>query len=201
MNLALAAALGLALGAVTGMPLGVVNVAIVDAALAGRRAYAAGVGLGGALADTTHALLAMLGLARLVTARPELVRVLAIVAAIVIVGYAVLGWRRQRVTLAGSTTVDGGVARGVGAGLALTLPNPGALTGWVAIAAALWPHADAAEAIAFATGVGIGSAVWFVVLGRVVARVRRDHPALQLVPKLALAMFVAIAVVGIVRVV
>jgi arginine exporter protein ArgO len=200
-NLLGALVLGLALGAITGMPLGVINVAIAEAAIAGRRAYAAGMGLGGALADTVHALLAMLGLARLVTARPEIVRVLAVVAALVIVSYAVLGWRRQRTPPAACLAHDGGVARGVGAGLALTLPNPGALTGWVAIAAALWPHAEVVEALAFALGVGVGSAVWFVALGRLIAHMRRDHPALRLVPKLALVLFVAIAIVGVARVV
>ena len=48
-SLLLAAALGLGLGIVTGMPLGVVNVAIVDAAVAGRTRFATGIGVGGAL--------------------------------------------------------------------------------------------------------------------------------------------------------
>jgi len=46
-----AAGLGLGLGVVTGMPLGVINVAIVDAATAGRRRFATGLGLGGGAAD------------------------------------------------------------------------------------------------------------------------------------------------------
>ena len=63
-NVLVAAALGIALGVVTGMPLGVVNVAIVDAATAGRTRFAIGVGLGGALADTVHAALAFVGVGR-----------------------------------------------------------------------------------------------------------------------------------------
>lgn len=188
--------LGLALGAITGMPLGVVNVAIVDAALARARSHALGLGLGGATADTVHAMLAVLGVGRLVAAHPEWLRVLAIVFAIVMFGYAVFAWRRHHV----AKPVGGGsAAKGFASGLALTLPNPGALGGWATIAAALLPAATTEDAIAFAIGVGIGSAAWFTLLGRGVARVRPDHPALRVVPRIALGVFVAIALFGIVR--
>lgn len=189
--------LGLALGAITGVPLGIVNVAIVDAALARARGHALGLGLGGATADTVHAALAFLGVGRIVTAHPEWLRVLAVVAAIVMLGYAAFAWRKHHVT---KEDVSGGsVAKGFASGLALTLPNPGALAGWAAIAAAVWPAATTQDAIAFALGVGIGSAVWFTLLGRLVGRIRRDHRALRLVPRIALVVFVAIAIVGIVR--
>lgn len=205
MSLAAAAALGLGLGVITGMPLGVINVAIVEAALARRRADAAGLGVGGALADTAHALLAFAGLGRLVTARPELVRGLAIAAAAVIVTYAAIAWRRP----APDTTADAvrtaprptGVARAILAGLLLTLPNPGALAAWVAVAAVLWPAATTAEAIAIAVGVGAGSAAWFLTLGRLVARTRPDHPWLRHVPRVAVVALVAIAIAGVARVV
>lgn len=191
-----ALALGLALGAITGMPLGVVNVAIVDAALARARSHAFGLGLGGATADTVHAALAFLGISRLVTAHPEWLRVLAIAFAIVMFGYAVFAWRKHHV----AKQVSGGsVVKGWTSGLALTLPNPGALGGWAAIATAMWPAATTEDAIAFALGVGIGSAVWFTVLGRLVATIRPDHPALRVVPRIALGLFVGIAIVGIVR--
>jgi L-lysine exporter family protein LysE/ArgO len=188
--------LGLAFGAITGMPLGVVNVAIVDAAIARARSHALGLGLGGATADTVHAALAFLGIGRLVTAHPEWIRVLAVALALVMVGYAVFAWRKHHV----AKEVSGGsVAKGFASGLLLTLPNPGALGGWAAIATALRPDATTQDAIAFALGVGIGSAVWFTLLGRLVARIRPDHRALRVVPRIALAVFVAIAIVGIAR--
>ncbi len=253
MNLLGAAGLGLGLGAVTGLPLGVVNVAVADAASTHKR-HAIGIGLGGALADSVHALLAFAGVGRLVTERPDLVRILAVVAAIAIVGYAVLAWRRHRgrrtkrevaraadtgatdearpadarATAAAHVTnaplvpptaaahADGGhlpvatdathppnrelsLARGIPAGLALTLPNPGALTAWVAIAAALWPRAEVGEAIALAAGVGVGSALWFALLAHLVARLRPDHVVLRRLPVVALVVFVVIAVSGVVR--
>jgi len=96
-NIALAAGLGFTLGVVTGLPLGVINVSIVEAATSQRRRLAIGIGLGGGLADTAHAALAFIGVGRLVTARPDLVRILALSAAALIVSYAVLAWRRGQI--------------------------------------------------------------------------------------------------------
>jgi len=203
-NLLGAAGLGLALGVITGLPLGVMNVAVVDASVAGHRRYAIGLGLGGAVADTVHSLLAFVGVAQLVTERPDVVRLLAIVAAIVIAGYAVLAWPRYR-----GRTVDAdapssvpapSLARGIPAGIALTLPNPGALAAWVAIAAALWPHAEVGEAIGTGLGVGIGSAAWFALLAHLVSKLRPDHPALKRLPLVALVVLIAIAIGGVARV-
>ncbi|MBA3459465.1 MAG: LysE family transporter [Deltaproteobacteria bacterium] len=197
MNLVGAATLGLGLGVLTGIPLGVINVAIVDAAVARRRSFALGLGLGGATADAIHAALAFLGIGRLVAAHPDWMRALAIAAAAIILGYAVLSWRRgeQR-----TTTPEGtGAARGFATGIALTLPNPGALAAWAAVAASLWPAAQTAEALVFAACVGVGSALWFTVLGRIVGRVRRDHPALRHAPRIALVLFALLALIGLVR--
>ncbi|HLL20947.1 MAG TPA: LysE family transporter [Kofleriaceae bacterium] len=179
------------------MPLGVINVAIVDAAAAGHRRFATGLGIGGALADSIHASLAFIGTGQLVTRRPELVRGLAIGAAILILGYALFAWRRERTR----TTVDHTHTRAALTGFVLTLPNPGALTAWVAVAASVWPTATVAEAITIGAGVGIGSAVWFAVLAWLVGKIPPEHRVLKLVPKLALLVLLAIAIVGLVRLV
>jgi threonine/homoserine/homoserine lactone efflux protein len=198
-DLAAALGIGLALGMLTGMPLGVINVAIVDAALARESRYARGLGIGGALADTAHALLAFVGLAHVVTARPALERALAIVAAVVIIAHAVMSWRRHRSPTATSATQIDSTTRGIASGVALTLPNPAALGAWVAVAVVLWPSASTSIAIALAVGVGIGSAAWFVMLARLVARVSPDHRALRFVPRVALVLFVGIAALALVR--
>ena len=196
MNLVTAAALGLALGIVTGMPLGVVNVAIVDASVAGHRRFATGIGIGGAIADATHAALAFIGIGQLVTRRPDLVRILAVVAAVLIALYAVMAWRTKRVP---TTRVDATSPRAVVTGLMLTLVNPGALSAWVAVAA-LWPTTSLAEEVILAVCVGIGSAAWFTLLAYLVSRVPREHRALQIIPKVAVVALLAIAVAGVVRV-
>jgi len=192
-----AASLGVGLGVVTGMPLGVVNVAIVDAAAAGRRRFALGVGCGGALADLAHATLAFVGVGQLVTSRPELVRGLAIAAAVLIVGYAVVAWRRR--PPARLAADDSSLARGFATGITLTLPNPGALVAWVAVASSLWSDASVAEAIVLGVGVGVGSGLWFALLATWVSRVRPDHPALRYIPKVALVALVAIAAIGVIK--
>jgi hypothetical protein len=58
-----------------------------------------------------------------------------------------------------------------------------------------WPDASIAAAI----GVGVGSAVWFTVLARLVAKVPPDHRALRVLPKMALVIFVGIAITGVAR--
>jgi threonine/homoserine/homoserine lactone efflux protein len=197
-NLAAAAGLGLALGAVTGMPLGVVNVAVVDAAAAGHRRFAIGVGLGGAAADTAHAALAFAGVGRLVTSRPEFVRGLAFAAAVLIAGYAIAAWRGRPVRRPAADASS--APRGFLTGALLTLPNPGALAAWVAVAASLLPAATPAAAAALAAGVGAGSAAWFAALAHLVSRVPPDHRALRIVPRAALVALVGIAAYGVIRV-
>ena len=189
--------LGLGLGIVTGMPLGVVNVAIVDAAIAGRVRFALGVGAGGAVADTAHAAAGFIGVGALITTRPELVRWLAVGAAILIVTYVAVAWRKRQ---APRVPVDeSSFVRGALTGCALTLPNPGALAAWVAVAASLWPDASIGEACALAFGVGLGSAGWFALLARWVSRVRPDHPAIAIVSRVALVVLVGIAGLGVAR--
>ena len=198
-DLIAAVALGLGLGVITGMPLAVVNVAIFDAATAGRRRFAHGLALGGGVADLVHALLAFAGVGRVVTANPALVRVLAVAAAAVIIGYAGLAWRRRRADPVAAPGSSDQLGRGVLAGAALTLPNPGALAAWIAVATAVWPSATSAEAGLIAGGVGIGSALWFTLLARWLSRIRPDHPAVRWIPRIALILLVGIAVAGVVR--
>ena len=197
MDLVIAGAIGLALGVVTGIPLSVANVAIVDASIAGRRRFAFGMSIGVATADTIHATLAFIGVGRLVTARPGLVKGMAIAAAILIVTYAIVAWRARpehRPPDDNSRAIHG-----YAIGMTLTLPNPLALAAWVAVATSILPDASISEAIAVAAGVGIGSSVWFVALTRWVAGIRPDHPALRIVPRAALIVIVGIAGIGLWR--
>ncbi len=180
------------------MPLGVVNVAIVDASIAGRVRFATGIGVGGAVADTAHAALAFIGVGALITARPELVRWFAIGAAVLILTYVAFAWR-TRDRRGDTINDDSSFVRGAITGCALTLPNPGALAAWVAVAAALWPDASVVDACMLALGVGVGSAGWFALLARWVSRVRPDHPAIAIVSRVALVVLVAIAGLGVAR--
>lgn len=156
--------LGLGLGVVTGLPVGVVNVAIIEAAHAGRAAFARKLGAGGALADAIHAGAAFVGVGRVIEDRPEWKIAMAIATAAVIAMYAthvVLRRRRKQ-----PPPARGGML----VGFLLTLPNPGALAAWIAVAAVVWPAISLANALVLAAGVGAGSAVWFTALATITAR-------------------------------
>ncbi len=164
-------AAGVGLGAVTGLPLGVVNVAIVEAASRRGARAAAGIGVGGAGADLSHAALAFGGVGQVVIGRPEVSAILHVAAGVILCGYALALWRRREGDggAARARPAPTGFARGLGLGLALTLPNPAALGAWLAVAAAVPPPSLAAALVA-ALGVGIGSAAWFVALAHLAAR-------------------------------
>ena len=182
------------LGVVTGLPLGVLNVSIAEAAAAGRVRFAVQVGIGGALADMVHAALAFGGVGRLLVAKPEWTRVMAVVAAVVIVVYVVSVWRRRRSEPEIEHEHEG--RGGLLVGVLLTLPNPAALGAWVAVAAALWPGIALPAAIVLAIGVGLGSATWFAVLARFIAKRPRVG---GWVSRIGLLALVAIGAAGIVR--
>jgi threonine/homoserine/homoserine lactone efflux protein len=167
-ELVAAGAVGLALGAVTGLPLGVVNVAIVEAAARRGARAASGIAVGGAIADMVHAGLAAGGIGHAIVARPAAAATLHLIAGAVLVGYAVVLWR-SRPTDDAHREPPATFGRGVLAGLGFTLPNPAALGAWIAVAAALVPPSVAAGLVG-AAGVGVGSATWFLLLARLAAR-------------------------------
>jgi L-lysine exporter family protein LysE/ArgO len=165
-----ALAAGAALGAATGIPLGVVNVALVEAAVRAGRRHATGIALGGALADGTHAALAFAGLAPLLS--PDLRRAMLFFSAAVVLAYAIWITLRRSVQCTEeparcNAPSSPGFGRGVVIGIGLTLPNPAALAAWVAVAGVVVPGASVAVGIAGAVGVAIGSAAWFALLARV----------------------------------
>ncbi len=200
MSLVAAAGLGFGLGVVTGMPLGVINVAIIDAAAGKHVRHASGIAVGGAAADAVHASLAFVGVGRAVTSHPEWIRALAIAAAMVIVSYAAVAWRRHLGAHRDGARTPGGFGRGALIGAALTLPNPGALGAWVAVATAVWPGATSPVGLVIGGSVGLGSALWFTLLARGVSRIRADHAAVRWIPRIALVLLVGFAIVGLVRV-
>jgi threonine/homoserine/homoserine lactone efflux protein len=185
-----AAGLGLLLGVLTGMSVGVISAAVAQAAIANRVRFGIGIGVGGAVADAIHASAAFAGVRHLDATWTS---ALSIVAAVVILGFVALAWRTRRMPVA--VEDHSSFTRGLPAGLLLTLPNPAALGAWITVAALLWrqPHP-----IVVGISVGLGSAVWFAIFARFVAK-RRDHRFVRALPKIALAILVAFAVTTAVR--
>jgi threonine/homoserine/homoserine lactone efflux protein len=167
-EIALALVVGVSLGALTGLPLGVVNVAIVEAAARRGVRAASGIALGGALADGVHASLAFGGVGGAITARPAARVALHAIAGAVLFAYAVALWRAKPRD-ATARDVPAGFGRGVVAGVGFTLPNVAALGAWVAVAAAL-PPTSVAVGLVTAAGVAVGSVAWFLTLARLAAR-------------------------------
>ena len=190
-----AVGLGIGLGVFTGLPLGVINVAVVDAAGAGDKRFAIRLGIGGAIADGIQATLAFAGVGRIITLHPEWTRVMAATVAVVIVGYAVITWRRRR-----KTGEPRRHRHGVVTGVFLTLPNPGALAAWVAVAAFVWPTISVGDALVLGVGVLLGSASWFALLATWVSKVRPDHAILRIIPRIALVVLLATAAYGLGRI-
>lgn len=159
-------AIGLGLGLLTSVPIGVANVAVVDAGLRSGRRRALATGAGAALADTIHATAAFAGLGPLVEAYPRLTAAMYLASGVLIAGYGALALR------AASRPQAAGAARaGFAVGLMLTLFNPAALVAWIVVAGALAP-ASVGVGVVAAVGVGVGAFACFAALGHLASRGR-----------------------------
>lgn len=197
-ELLVAGAVGVALGALTGLPLGVVNVAIVEAAARRGVRAASGIAVGGAIADMVHASLAAAGVGGAILARPAAIATLHLIAGGVLLGYALALWQ-SRPCDTSEREMPPTFARGVLAGLGFTLPNPAALGAWIAVAAALAPPTIAAGLVG-AAGVGVGSAAWFLVLARLAARgATRPGAARRGLTRVVAIVLAALGVAALVR--
>ena len=196
-----ALAAGAALGAATGLPLGIVNVALVEAAVRAGRRHATGIALGGALADGTHAAIAFAGLAPLLPASAH--RLLLALSATIVLAYAALLLRRPpRRPASGQEEpcpYRPGFGRGVVIGVGLTLPNPAALAAWVAVAAVVMPEASVAVGIAGAVGVAIGSAAWFALLARIAGTEAMRGRVARWLPRVVAIVLVGLVAIAVAR--
>src|SRR5689334_6997855 len=89
--------IGAAAGAITGVPIGPVNVAVIDAAYRHTMRRAIGVGLGGALADGLYSALGVLGVTPVLRTYPSIPPLLYLVSGLVLLGYGFLTARSQPV--------------------------------------------------------------------------------------------------------
>jgi arginine exporter protein ArgO len=156
--------LGALIGAITGVPIGPVNVAIIDAAYRHHVKRAIAVGLGGALGDFAYAALGTVGLGPLLMSYETVPPILNGVSGVVLVVYGVLTVRAQPVDPGGGTAADHQAPyfwSGLGLGAALILLNPAALITWVVIVGARFAEGTTAEGWAAALGIATGSAAWF----------------------------------------
>ena len=164
--------IGIAAGALTGVPIGPVNVAVIDAAYRHTFRRAIAVGLGGALADGMYAALGVLGISPILSSYPSVPPILFAVSGVVLLIYGFLTARSQPVTPA---TEGGGSQQkiidpkrefkeGFTVGLLLIILNPAAIVTWVVIMGTIIPEPTRLGGIACAIGVMIGSFGWFALV-------------------------------------
>jgi threonine/homoserine/homoserine lactone efflux protein len=163
---------GVAAGALTGVPIGPVNVAVIDAAYRHTLRRAISVGMGGACADGLYSALGVLGVTPVLRTYPTVSPVLYAVSGVVLLVYGFLTARSQPVTPAHPEALNApppsdDMMAGFRTGLALILLNPAAVMTWVVITEALTkmlPDATPLDGIGCALGVMAGSFGWFALV-------------------------------------
>ncbi len=165
--------IGVAAGALTGVPIGPVNVAVIDAAYRHTLRRAIAVGLGGAVGDGLYSALGVLGVTPVLRTYPSVPPILYAVSGVVLLVYGFLTARSQPVAPATPTddhpASQSMVARremwsGFTVGLALIVLNPAAIVTWVVIMGSMIPEATHLEGVACTIGVLIGSIGWFMLV-------------------------------------
>ena len=162
--------IGILAGALTGVPIGPVNVAVIDAAYRHTLRRAIAVGLGGACADCLYSALGVLGVTPVLRTYPSVEPILYGVSGIVLLVYGFLTARSQPVQPATASdppkVVDSAheMRQGFSVGLLLIVLNPAAIVTWVVIVGSLWPVSTPLEGVTGAIGVFCGSFGWFALV-------------------------------------
>ena len=155
--------IGAAAGVITGIPLGPVNVAVINAAYRHHFRRALAVGLGGATADLLYAFLGVKGFGPLIEQYPRVKGIVLTVCGLLLLVYGFITARAEPVdpTVEEKERRGGYFWGGFGLGFRLILINPGALVAWGVMLGTHAADAAPAEGTALAVGVGVGSAAWF----------------------------------------
>lgn len=173
--------IGMALGAVTGIPIGPVNVAVIDSAYRHNFRRALAVALGGAVADFAYSMLGILGVGPLLQRHPIVPPILYGASGVVLIIYGILTVRAQPVDPAKNEDRPPESSRvwtGFLLGLALICLNPAALITWVVIVGSQFDDANNIEGTLASVGIGIGSFAWFALVAYLA-----DHGKRVLGPK------------------
>jgi threonine/homoserine/homoserine lactone efflux protein len=160
---------GIAAGALTGVPIGPVNVAVIDAAYRHTLRRAIAVGMGGACADGLYSALGVLGVTPVLRTYPTVPPILYAVSGIVLLIYGFMTARSKPVTpTQNEATKDVEPSRemwsGFTLGLALIVLNPAAIVTWVVIMGSIIPDATPINGIMCSLGVIAGSFGWFALV-------------------------------------
>ena len=169
--------IGAAIGALTGVPIGPVNVAVIDAAYRHTLRRGLATGLGGAVGDFIFSFLGIVGVGPYLLRQPGVKPVLFLISGLVLIVYGALTVRSQPPPppAAPPHTAPRGqeVWSGFTVGLGLILLNPAAIVTWVVVVGSHLSEATATEGIAAAFGVFLGSLAWFAFVAYVADKGKR----------------------------
>jgi arginine exporter protein ArgO len=158
--------IGFAAGVVTGVPIGPVNVAVIDAAYRHTLRRALAVGMGGAIADALYCALGVAGISPKLQGYPSVPPVMHAISGLVLLVYGFLTVRSQPVNpvqheAAHIVKSAGETWAGFKIGVTLIVLNPAAMVTWVFVVGKFVPNATTSEGLVTAVGVLVGSFLWF----------------------------------------
>ena len=159
--------IGAAIGALTGIPIGPVNVAVIETAYRHHLRRALAVGLGGAVADTGYALLGVVGVGPFLRSHPNIPPILFAISGLLLIVYGALTVRSQPASLTEvktNTPAQTAMWTGFIVGLALILMNPAAIVTWVVIVGSYLSETTPMEGVMASIGIGVGSMAWFALV-------------------------------------
>jgi threonine/homoserine/homoserine lactone efflux protein len=161
--------IGFAAGAITGIPIGPVNVAVIDAAYRHTLRRALAVGLGGAIADFMYCALGVAAISPLLRSNPSVPFVLYAISGLILLVYGFLSIRSRPITPAAneapkSPNPSRDLWSGLSTGLLLIILNPAAVVTWVVIFGPMIKDASMLGGLVAAIGVFFGSFTWFALV-------------------------------------
>ncbi len=159
--------IGAAIGAMTGIPIGPVNVAVIESAYRHHLRRALAVGLGGAIADSAYAFLGVVGVGPFLRSHPNIPPILFAISGLLLIVYGALTARSQPASLTEvKSKIPDQTAMWTGfiVGVALILMNPAAIVTWVIIVGSYLSDTTTMEGVMASVGIGVGSLAWFTLV-------------------------------------
>lgn len=163
--------IGAAIGALTGVPIGPVNVAVIDAAYRHCLRRAIAVGLGGAVGDGIYAFAGILGVGPLLERYPNIPPILYGVSGLLLLVYGMWTVRARPVKAVPDTeptreqaAAQQHVLTGFIIGVALILLNPAAIVTWVVIVGSFMSGVTQMQGLMAVAGIAAGSLIWFTLV-------------------------------------
>lgn len=158
--------IGAAIGAATGVPIGPVNVAVIDTAYRHTLRRALAVGVGGAFGDGIYAAIGIVGVGPLLERNPGIPPILFACSGVVLIAYGMLTARSRPAPAVSDVKerVDHpsrNLWSGFWLGFLLIVLNPAALVTWVIIVGSFMTDISTAEGLSASLGVAGGSLCWF----------------------------------------